>query len=153
MASDFSTLVENDASSAAHFVDTFDGKEMQSPEGIVSETPHATSSTLPPPYYSGQQTEVAIVMSQPQIMPSAVAVTQENPLSASYFPFSVFTTLFCCFLCGIIALLLSSQSYSDFKAGNREKGKSSARVALLINIVGAALGLVAYMCFLATFFN
>ena len=68
--------------------------------------------------------------------------SEEEVMPPTYLIWSILTTVFCCFIPGIVAIIFSSQVSSKFYAGDIEGARKSSRLAEIWIIVSVVLGVL-----------
>lgn len=67
---------------------------------------------------------------------------KEEPMPPTYLIWSVLTTIFCCFIPGIVAIIFSSQVSTKFYSGDIEGARRASRMAEIWIIVSFVLGVM-----------
>lgn len=67
---------------------------------------------------------------------------ENQPMPSTYLIWAILTTIFCCFIPGIVAIVFSSQVSSRYYAGDIEGAKKSSRNAEIWIIVSIVLGVL-----------
>ncbi|CAH3175797.1 unnamed protein product [Porites lobata] len=84
----------------------------------------------------------------PQERPTSTSVTlQPNstaqpPRPWNWMAVSIFTTLFCCFPCGVSAIVHSRKVNRAYDAGDHQEAEKSAKKAKWLNIISVIFGLI-----------
>ena len=73
---------------------------------------------------------------------------KEEPMPSTWLVWSVLSTIFCCFIPGIIAIIFSSQVSSKYYAGDIEGAKRASRTAEIWIIVSVVLGIMSATLYL-----
>ena len=98
------------------------------PQQEIKQQPQESAARQQPDYKSGQ--------SQYQHHP------HNEPMPSTWLIWSVLTTVFCCFIPGIIAIIFSSQVSAKYYAGDMEGAKRASRMAEIWIIVSVVLGVL-----------
>lgn len=72
----------------------------------------------------------------------------QDPMPSTYLIWSILTTVFCCFIPGILAIVFSSQVSSKYFAGDIEGARRSSRLAEIWIIVSFVLGVLSATLYL-----
>ena len=70
-------------------------------------------------------------------------ISHNEPMPPTYLIWSILSTVFCCFIPGIIAIIFSSMVSSKYFAGDIEGARRASRMAEIWIIVSVVLGVVA----------
>ena len=66
-----------------------------------------------------------------------------EPMPSTYLIWSILSTVFCCFIPGIVAIIFSSQVSSKYYGGDIEGARKASRTAQIWIIVSVVLGILA----------
>ncbi len=78
----------------------------------------------------------------------AIAAAPQEPMPPTYLIWSVLSTVFCCFIPGIVAIIFSSQVSSRYYAGDTEGAKRASDRAQIWIIVSFVLGILSATLYL-----
>lgn len=102
----------------------------------------AKERTTPPPVPGSERATVPVEGLQGRPQPV------QAPMPSTYLIWSVLTTVFCCFIPGIVAIIFSSQVSSRYFAGDYEGAKRASDRAQIWIIVSFVLGVLSATLYL-----
>lgn len=105
------------------------------------ESAHEVPPPLPGETVSSSATPAATIHPVSHGMPKATPQVQE-PMPPSYLVWSIVTTIFCCLIPGIVAIIFSSQVSTKYLSGDFEGARKSSRNAEIWIIVSFVLGVL-----------
>ncbi|XP_013380503.1 transmembrane protein 233 [Lingula anatina] len=123
------------------------------PEAYPQQNPHYGYDQGPPAYNpapSAPQTQVIVNQPAPATTNTVFVTTQIKP--PNYLGLSIFVLLCCNLPLGIIALVFSILSDSDYGAGDVEGARSKGKVAMGLSIAGMVTTIIAVVVVLVYYF-